>query len=91
MDGTKKEMEYREEWHDKWMKFLAPLVGAAVTALGVYATAAQQSYSHRNNANVEVIESQIKELESLKADVKELSRNVYVLIGEIRSQQNRRK
>ena len=24
-------MEYKAEWHDKWMKFLAPLVGAAVT------------------------------------------------------------
>ena len=83
--------DYQSEWHDKWMKFLAPLVGAAVTALGVYATAAQQSYSHRNDAKVEVIESQIKELETLKADVKELSRNVYILIGEIRSQQNRRK
>lgn len=91
MVEKKKDIEYQAEWHDKWMKFLAPLVGAAVTALGVYATAAQQSYSHRNDAKVEVIESQIKELESLKADVKELSRNVYILIGEIRSQQNRRK
>jgi len=35
----KKPIEYQTEWHDKWMKFLAPLVGAAVTALGVYATA----------------------------------------------------
>ena len=87
----KKDIEYQAEWHAKWMKFLAPLVGAAVTALGVYATAAQQSYSHRNDAKVEVIESQLKELESLKADVKELSRNVYTLIGEIRAQQNRRK
>ena len=88
---NKKNIEYQAEWHDKWMKFLAPLVGAAVTALGVYATAAQQSYSHRNDAKVEVIESQLKELESLKADVKELSRNVYTLIGEIRAQRNRRK
>lgn len=91
MDTKKKDIDYQSEWHDKWMKFLAPLVGAAVTALGVYATAAQQSYSHRNDAKVEVIESQIKELESLKADVKELSRNVYILIGEIRSHQDRRK
>lgn len=91
MVEKKKDIEYQAEWHDKWMKFLAPLVGAAVTALGVYATAAQQSYSHRNDAKVEVIESQIRELETLKADVKELSRNVYILIGEIRSQQNRRK
>lgn len=91
MDAKKKDIDYQSEWHDKWMKFLAPLVGAAVTALGVYATAAQQSYSHRNDAKVEVIESQIKELESLKADVKELSRNVYILIGEIRSHQDRRK
>lgn len=91
MVEKKKDIEYQADWHDKWMKFLAPLVGAAVTALGVYATAAQQSYSHRNDAKVEVIESQIRELETLKADVKELSRNVYILIGEIRSQQNRRK
>ena len=88
---NKKNIEYQANWHDKWMKFLAPLVGAAVTALGVYATAAQQSYSHRNDAKVEVIESQLKELESLKADVKELSRNVYTLIGEIRAQRNGRK
>ena len=88
---NKKNIEYQADWHDKWMKFLAPLVGAAVTALGVYATAAQQSYSHRNDAKVEVIESQLKELESLKADVKELSRNVYTLIGEIRAQRNGRK
>ena len=86
MDTKKKDIEYQAEWHDKWMKFLAPLVGAAVTALGVYATAAQQSYSHRNDAKVEVIESQLKELETLKADVKELSRNVYTLIGEIRAE-----
>lgn len=84
----KKPIEYQEEWHDKWMKFLAPLVGAAVTALGVYATAAQQSYSHRNDAKVEVIESQIKELETLKADVKQLTKEVYELIGEIRSYRN---
>ena len=88
---NKKNIEHQADWHDKWMKFLAPLVGAAVTALGVYATAAQQSYSHRNDAKVEVIESQLKELESLKADVKELSRNVYTLIGEIRAQRNGRK
>ena len=91
MDAKKKDMDYQAEWHDKWMKFLAPLVGAAVTALGVYATAAQQSYSHRNDAKVEVIESRLNEIETLKADVKELSRNVYILIGEIRSHQNRRK
>ena len=91
MDGKKRDIEYQAEWHDKWMKFLAPLVGAAVTALGVYATAAQQSYSHRNDAKVEVIEARVNELESLKDDVKELSRNVYTLIGEIRSQQHRRK
>ena len=85
MDAKKKDIEYQAEWHDKWMKFLAPLVGAAVTALGVYATAAQQSYSHRNDAKVEVIESQIKELETLKADVKALSAEVHELIGEIRA------
>ena len=33
MDTKKKDIEYQAEWHDKWMKFLAPLVGAAVTAL----------------------------------------------------------
>lgn len=91
MPNKEKDIEYQNEWHDRWMKFLAPLVGAAVTALGVYATAAQQSYSHRNDAKVEILESQINELETLKADVKDLSRNVYILIGEIRSQQNRRK
>ena len=91
MDTKKKDIEYQAEWHDKWMKFLAPLVGAAVTALGVYATAAQQQYSHDNDAKVATLESKINEIESLKTDVKELSRNVYILIGEIRSQQNRRK
>lgn len=91
MDTKKKDIEYQAEWHDKWMKFLAPLVGAAVTALGVYATAAQQQYSHDNDRKMAVLESRVNEIESLKADVKELSRNVYILIGEIRSQQNRRK
>jgi hypothetical protein len=88
MESKKKDIEYQAEWHDKWMKFLAPLVGAAVTALGVYATAAQQSYSHRNDAKVEVIESQINELETLKADVKQLTKEVYELIGEIRAYRN---
>ena len=91
MDTKKKDIEYQAEWHDKWMKFLAPLVGAAVTALGVYATAAQQQYSHDNDRKMAVLESRVNEIETLKADVKELSRNVYILIGEIRSQQNRRK
>ena len=85
MDTKKKDIEYQAEWHDKWMKFLAPLVGAAVTALGVYATAAQQSYSHKNDAKVEVIESRVIELETLKSDVKTLSAEVHELIGELRA------
>lgn len=87
----KRDIEYQAEWHEKWIKLLAPLVTAAVAALGVYATAAQQSYSHRNDAKVEVLESRVKELEALSSDVKDLSKNVYILIGEIRSQQHRRK
>ena len=72
--------------HRSWQKFLAPLVGAAVTALGVYATAAQQQYSHDNDAKVAVIEQRLSEMEMLRADMKELSREVHELIGEIRAQ-----
>lgn len=67
--------------HEKWRKFLAPLVGAAITALGVYATAAQQSYSHDNEARIAVIEQRIGEVETLKTDIKELSKEVHELIG----------
>ena len=84
----KKPIEYQAEWHDKWMKFLAPLVGAAVTALGVYATAAHQQYSHDNDAKVHVLESRVIELETLKSDVKTLSAEVHELIGEIRTYRN---
>lgn len=80
----KKDIEYQAEWHDKWMKFLTPLVGAMITALGVYATAAQQQYSHDNDAKVAVLESRLQELEALRADVKELSKEVHELIGEIK-------
>ena len=81
----KKDMEYRAEWHDKWMKFLAPLVGAMITALGVYATAAQQQYSHDNDRRVAIIESHLLEIEMLKDDVKKLSAEVHELIGELRA------
>lgn len=80
----------KEEIHKSWQKFLAPLVGAAVTALGVYATAAQQQYSHDNDAKVAVIEQRLSEMEMLRADMKELSREVHELIGEIRAERARR-
>ena len=72
--------------HRSWQKFLAPLVGTAVTALGVYATAAQQQYSHDNDAKLAVIEQRLSEMEMLRTDMKELSREVHELIGEIRAQ-----
>lgn len=76
----------QEEIHKSWQKFLAPLIGALVTALGVYATAAQQQYSHDNDRRVAVMESRLLELETIKADVKELSNEVHELIGELRAQ-----
>lgn len=76
----------KEEIHKSWQKFLAPLAGAVITALGVYATAAQQQYSHDNDSRVAVVESRLIELETLRADVKELSKEVHELIGEIRAQ-----
>ena len=76
----------KEEIHKSWQKFLAPLAGAVITALGVYATAAQQQYSHDNDSRVAVVESRLIELETLRADVKELSKGVHELIGEIRAQ-----
>jgi hypothetical protein len=75
----------KESVHKSWQKFLAPLVGAAVTALGVYATAAHQQYSHDNDAKVHVLESRVIELETLKSDVKTLSAEVHELIGELRA------
>lgn len=74
--------------HEKWRKFLAPLVGAAISALGIYATAAQQSYSHDNDARIAVIEQRIGEVETIKADIKELSKEVHELIGELRARNN---
>ena len=44
----------------KWRKLLAPLIGAIVTALGVYATAATQQYSHDNDARVAVVEARLQ-------------------------------
>lgn len=81
-------MGTKEGIHKSWQKFLAPLAGAAVTALGVYATAAQQSYSHENDSKVAVLESRLQELEALRADVKELSKEVHELVGEIRANRN---
>ena len=78
----------KEGIHKSWQKFLAPLAGAAVTALGVYATVAQQSYSHENDSKIAVMESRVENIELLRDDVKELSRNVYELIGEIRAKRS---
>ena len=75
----------KESVHKSWQKFLAPLIGAAVTALGVYATAAHQQYSHDNDAKVHVLETRVLELETIKSDVKTLSAEVHELIGELRA------
>lgn len=75
----------KESVHKSWQKFLAPLVGAAITALGVYATAAQQSYSHENDSRVAIMESRLREMETIKDDVKKLSAEVHELIGELRA------
>ena len=75
----------KESVHKSWQKFLAPLVGAAVTALGVYATAAQQQYSHDNDRRAAIMESRLLEMETLKDDVKKLSAEVHELIGELRA------
>lgn len=80
----------KESVHKSWQKFLAPLVGAAITALGVYATAAQQQYSHDNDRRVAIMESRLRETETLKDDVKKLSAEVHELIGEIRASRNLR-
>ena len=74
-----------EDSTSKWIKFLTPLVGAMITALGVYATAAQQQYSHDNDRRVTVMESRLREMETLKDDVKTLSAEVHELIGELRA------
>lgn len=71
---------------EKWRKLLTPLIGALVSALGIYATAAQQQYSHDNDRRVAVMESRLLDMETLKADVKELSKEVHELIGEIRAE-----
>ena len=62
-------MGTKEGIHKSWQKFLAPLVGAAVTALGVYATAAQQSYSHENDSKVAVLDARVTEIETLRSEV----------------------
>lgn len=56
-----------------------------ITALGVYATAAQQQYSHDNDRRVAIMESRLREMETLKDDVKKLSAEVHELIGELRA------
>lgn len=74
----------------KWRELLAPLIGAIVTALGVYATAATQQYSHDNDARVAVLESRLRDMETLRDDVKQLSKDVHELIGELRADRTRR-
>ena len=71
-----------ENPHKSWQKFLAPLVGALVTALGAYATA----NSRGNGERIAVVETRLNDVETLRNDVKELSKNVYTLIGEIRAE-----
>lgn len=70
-----------ESPHKSWQRFLAPLVGAAVAALGVYAS----SESKDNSSRLSVVETRLDNVERLRDEVRELSRNVYTLIGEIRS------
>lgn len=74
--------------HSEWRKFLQPLMDAIIGALAVYCMAAQQSYSHENDSKLAVIESRVENMELLRDDVKELSRNVYELIGEIRAKRS---
>lgn len=81
-------MTTKEGIHKNWQKFLKPLVDAIIGALAVYCMAAQQSYSHENDSKLAVIESRIENVELLRDDVKELSRNVYELIGEIRAKRS---
>lgn len=80
----------KEQISSSWQKFLKPLVDALIAALAVYCMAAQQSYSHGNDAKVAVLENRVENIELLKDDVKELSRNVYTLIGEIRAERKRK-
>lgn len=75
-----------ESTHKSWQKFLAPLVGALVTALGVYAS----SESKDNSSRLAVVETRLDNVERLRDEVKELSRNVYTLIGEIRNYRSER-
>lgn len=75
-----------ESPHKSWQKFLAPLVGAAVTALGVYAS----SESKDNSSRLAVVETRLDNVERLRDEVKELSRNVYTLIGEVRNYRSER-
>lgn len=70
-----------ENPHKSWQRFLAPLIGAAVTALGVYAS----SESKDNSSRLAVVETRLDNVERLRNEVQELSRNVYTLIGEIRT------
>ena len=78
----------KESLSTSWQKFLKPLVDAIVGALAVYCMAAQQSYSHENDSKIAVMESRVENIELLRDDVKELSRNVYELIGEIRAKRS---
>lgn len=81
-------MATKEGIHKSWQKFLKPLVDAIVGALAVYCMVVQQSYSHENDSKIAVMESRVKNIELLRDDVKELSRNVYELIGEIRAKRS---
>lgn len=81
-------MVNKESVHKSWQKFLKPLVDSIIGALAVYCMVVQQSYSRENDSKIAIMESRIENMELLRDDVKELSRNVYELIGEIRAKRS---
>lgn len=72
----------------EWRKFLQPVITGLCALMAAGAFALQQSSSDKFDARLSVVETRVGGIDDLRRDVNELSKNVYILIGEIRAGRN---
>lgn len=73
---------------EKWRKFLQPVITGLCALMAAGAFTLQQSDSDKFDARLSVVETRVGGIDDLRHDVNELSKNVYILIGEIRAGRN---
>ena len=76
--------------HTEWRKFLQPVITGLCALMAAGAFALQQSDSDKFDARLSVVETRVGGVDDLLKDVNELSKNVYILIGEIRAERRQK-